>query len=118
MIEIRQAVASDLLALRGSLPAQSCRAFTAVEGGDPIGIAGVYRDEGYMVAFSHATERLRRHPKSIVKLAKKMMTIVQRYPQVLAVADPSVESSTRAMLHFGFRHLSTSAHGEVYQWTR
>ena len=118
MIEIRQAVASDLLALRGSLPAQSCRAFTAVEEGDPVGIAGVYHEEGYVVAFSHATERLRRHPKSIVKLAKKMMTIVQRYPQVLAVADPSIESSERTLLHLGFQHLNASPNGEVYQWKR
>ena len=48
----RPAVASDIKAFYGELPATSVRAWVLEIGGEVVGIAGYRRDGNYMVVFS------------------------------------------------------------------
>lgn len=111
MTEIRPATSDDFLRLNGEVPVRTARALSVVRGEDVIGIAGVYRDGWSLVAFSDFTDELRADKRSIVRLKRAFMPLLDGH-EVFAHADPEIEGSDVLLENLGFVPFD----GRIYQW--
>lgn len=84
-------------------PPYSFRGFAAVIGGEPVGIAGVFRAYGRMWAFSGMKEDLRPYRKARVKAVRKLVSLLDSMPcPVYATADPNEPTAEKLLSHLGF----------------
>lgn len=109
MTEIRPATAEDFVRLRASTP-KTARAYVAVRGEEVIGVGGVYRDGVSLVVFSELTDTLRKDRRTMVRLKRAVIPMIQ--PRTLAFADPDIDGSDALLEHMGFEPLD----GRIYQW--
>mgnify|MGYP001165608246 CR=1 FL=1 len=102
MIEIREATPRDVAEFydgQGSM--MSLRGFVAVADGKVIAIAGVYYEGIKQIAFSEMKEEMKSRKKDIVRLARRVMSMIEQ--RRLAVwATCSDDRSSRFVGRCGF----------------
>jgi hypothetical protein len=76
MVKIRPATGDDAMRYYGKQPPFSFRGFVGEEDGEILGIGGVYRYGGMMWAFCEISEAGRSKRKSIMKVAHKVMELI------------------------------------------
>jgi hypothetical protein len=87
--------------LGGEIPPHSVRGRTVLNDADQvIGCAGGYHAGGHVMAFLHATDELRDHPFTMVRLAKSLQSLPHK--TVFAYCDRSIEGAQKFLEHFGF----------------
>lgn len=90
------------------------RAIVAVKDGVLLGIGGVCRVGRQMVVFTDfdCSEQLSR--KDVVRAARKVLEIINRYVVVYAYADPTKKTALSFGKHFGFVQTGSSTpDGEI-----
>ena len=117
MVEIRPATQKDAEEFYGKSPMYSMRAYVSVIGGKVVGIGGVCRQEGHMVAFSEMRPEMREHKKDIIRGYRKIFEIIQGYNTVFAVANPNEKHAKKLITRLGFVLTEINREGEeVYRW--
>jgi hypothetical protein len=113
--EIRPATADDLARFYGSPPERTMRALVAVLDGEPIAVAGIaYQRPGQPpYLFSDLKPEMRRHRKAIVKGARQMLRDLARPGLVAIAGEPT---APRLLARLGFRHVTTTSQGEIYEY--
>ena len=115
-MEIRPARRSDVVALCGDTYRQSMKAIVVEHKGKPVGIAGVLRTSPAQ-CFSAMDDILRTSPKTILKVAKALSELLDESQRpVFAIASEDETTAARFLTHIGFKYLTTTSQGEVYQW--
>lgn len=95
----------------GDIPSTIIRSLVAVENGKPLGVAGIKRQNEYMVMFSDFSDELREHKefkKTMVKGYRELMKMKPKMP-VFSSADPGIEGSQEFLTHIGFKQV-----GEIW----
>lgn len=120
MIEVRYATKADIEGYNGGPPFHTMRGVCVEIDGEIKGIAGVYRTDGGQMVFIDMDDELVNHPRVIVKAARMVLSLCERYTRVLAFADPEKETAERFAEHFGFTPTGgVSEHGKVYvRWNK
>ena len=113
MVEIRPATQELLRAFSGEDHRRTVRALVALEDGEVIGAAGLYVDPERLVCFAKLTERMRKHPRAIVRAAKRLLEMARGRAPVHAMADPQIEGSVKLLERLGFEKFPGT---EVYVW--
>lgn len=80
----------------------SCRGLAAVEDGKIYGIAGTYLNSGYLTVWMDARDELRKRPKSLIKLLKKLYELPHFGKYVLVYCDKRFKGAEKLIRHFGF----------------
>jgi hypothetical protein len=80
----------------------SLRGFAAVEDGEVYGIAGTYLNSGYLTVWMDARDELRKRPKSLIKLLKKLYELPHFGNMVLVYCDRKFDGAEKLIRHFGF----------------
>lgn len=102
MVEIRPATAQDVAEFYGGQGSMmSLRGFVAVVDGRVAAIAGVYYEGIKQIAFSEMKDEMRGHKKDIVRMARRVMGMIEQ--RGLAVwATCSDDRSSRFVSRCGF----------------
>ena len=97
----------------GRTPARTSQAVVAVQGDRVLGVAGVYFENGYAVAFTELSDEIRANKRLIVRGYRALLPFLRaaRLP-VVALCDPLIAGSERLLLHYNFE---PRAQG-VWQW--
>lgn len=98
---IVQATKEHILALYDDVPF-SMRAYAIVDNDQVLGVAGVYRDDGYNIAFLKLSEETNK--REAVRLGKKFTALVEG-KMVFACQDTTLNTSESLLTHFGFRRI-------------
>jgi hypothetical protein len=111
MAEIVPATQAMIDKLYGKPIPRTARAIAVVEGGEVLGVGGVYVEGGRQVVFAGMTDAarsdLRKHTKVLLRAARDVMDIAaQRRLQIFALADPQVPKSREFLEHLGFEQYS------------
>lgn len=117
MIEIRQATQENVEQYLGCAPMFSLRGIVAFSDDRPIGIGGVYRENGFLFAFSEIRPEGHKYKKHILKAAKIVVAQMrERYTgeSIYAVPDVREESAERFLRHLGFRPVPDKP--GLYKW--
>lgn len=103
----------DILNVYGHSFPQSVRGVTVTIDDEVVGIAGVLYTQP-LQCFSNIDDKLKDHPRVIIKAIKKMRKILQSFTTPV-FAFPNKEESTadNFLTHIGFKHLND----EVFVWT-
>lgn len=119
MVTIRPATQKDVEEFYGKKPMYSMRAYVSEVGGVVVGIGGVCRQDGHMVAFSEMKPEMRKYKKDIVRGYYKIFEIIQEYNTVFAVANPDEKLAKKLIKRLGFELVEINREGEeVYRWHR
>lgn len=117
-VELRPTIPSDLAFVSHEPLPIRIRAITALAGDCVLGVGGIgYRPDGVVVGFAAINQEFRRYPRAIHRAGVAMMRVIREsgVPQVIAIADASVEPADRWLERLGFR-----AHDErgvkLYVW--
>ena len=114
--KLRNATVDDYEAFYGERPKHSIRALVAELDGKVVGIGGILYSTP-ILAFSEMREELRGYPLFIMKSAKKLAKMMDKYGQyAIAVACPNEKNSQKLLEHLGFTKISSTDEQEVYQW--
>jgi hypothetical protein len=88
-------------------------ALAAVVGDEPVCVAGTFMERGHKVAFADVTPRMRRYPKTGLRMARSVMQMIRAAGvPVVAVADTHIEPARRFLEFLGFEQIRD----EVYSW--
>lgn len=117
MINIRPASPDDIIEFYGYSPKRTQRAFSVLEDGQIIAIAGVYIDTSRLVLFSDISDAINkdeyRYRKAFIQFFRKLKEIISRYQlPVQAMADPGTPKSCDLLKHMGFEEIING----IYQW--
>lgn len=110
MTEIRPATVEDFVRLGSRVP-KTARAFAAADGGDVLGIGGVYRDGTSLVLFGELTDKIRSDKRAFVRLIRAVKTLLDGRA-AYSLADPEIDGSDVLLRHIGFEPFE----GRVYRW--
>ena len=111
-MEIRAATEDDLVALCGEVFPEKIRAMVAVDDDEVLAIAGV-RYCYPVLCFSNIKPALKRSPKTILRLAYRVLEFVDKcHSPVFAVADENEPTSMNFLAHLGFEHVE----GRTFRW--
>tara|TARA_R110000851_G_scaffold9579_1_gene35532 strand:- start:3094 stop:3450 length:357 start_codon:yes stop_codon:yes gene_type:complete len=112
----RPATRDDILEMTGQTFPESIRAISAVDDGKLLGIAGV-RDSSPRMCFANIHPELKHSPKTIVRMARWVVNVMNNMSTpVYAVADEDEPTAFRFLEHTGFKWISSTDQGEVFQW--
>lgn len=101
-IELRHATRKDLEAYyKNDSVYYSSRAVVAVDGDEVVGVGGVCRVGTHHLVFTDIQQD-RVSKKDIIKAARMVLEIVNRYPVVIAYANEEIPTSRVFNKHFGF----------------
>lgn len=109
MTAVRPATRQDLQRFFGDVPPMTMRAVVAEEDGEILGVAGVKRENGCLVAFSDAAADPAQHKRLAVRMAREVLAMM-RGRTVYAVS----RTESALLPHMGFEHVE----GEVWRWHR
>jgi hypothetical protein len=116
-ISVRPSTAEDISLLYGERPRKTMRAYTAVYDGQPIAVGGVYYYPDQVVAFScikpefaHLKVGLGRAAIAVLRMLKDINK------PIMAVAEPSIPTSSEFLERCGFEYLQTNSQGKIYIW--
>lgn len=122
--EIRYATRADLESYYQDDPIYySSRAVVVVEDGEVIGVGGVCRVNNQHLIFSDIKDG-RVSKKDIVRVARMVLKLADRYTSVIACADDDLVTSKGFIEHFGFKPTGIrNEHGEILMkvnkpWTK
>jgi len=109
---IRALKRTDLIEFYGEPFAQSVRGFAVELEGEPVAIAGVIHTDPLQV-FSTMKDSLRKYPKTIMKTAHRLKSILNKYESPLyAFADEDEKNSVNFLKRVGFVQLDDG----VFKW--
>lgn len=118
-ITIRPASAEDIISVYGSAPSRSMRAYAAVVDDKAVAVAGVYYYPDQVVAFSKINPEYAHLKAGIGRGALKVLRMLKSMDKpVLAVAEPSIPTSSEFLERCGFEYLRTNHLGRVYIWQK
>lgn len=103
-IEIRRASTEEVQRFYKGAPIYSTRAVIAFRNGEPIGIGGVCRVGKRMVVFTDFDPDCGISKKDIVRAARAVLEIMERYTLVYAYADKTKATAMGFAKHFGFEY--------------
>lgn len=115
---VRDATPADIAAWRdkGALGPCECDILEAIvvetAEGKQLGLAGLYNDDGLVVAFSAWSEELLRRKRDIVAAVRRVRGMMTKHPHVVAVAVEGIPASRTWLAFVGFEH----AVDDVYVW--
>lgn len=112
MIAIVPATAEHIRAIYGADLTCSVRALAVVDGDRVLSVAGTYVTEGKTVMFSNMVDDMRRHPRTMLAVAKRLLASCDR--QVFAVCDTTIPRAAAFLEHLGFNKIND----EVYVWAQ
>ena len=112
-VELKFASAEDVEEFYGGPPLFSCRAVIARLDGKPVGLGGVYRCGKTMVVFTEIREEMRPHKKAIIRAARMVLNIINRYTTVVAYADPDQQTADTFGSHFNFEKTGVTFEGRT-----
>lgn len=91
---------------------ESVRGLVVEFNDEPVAIAGVIHTNP-LQAFSSMKDSLRKYPKTIIKTARKLKTILDKYESpIYAYADEDEKNSVNFLKHVGFTQLDDG----VFKW--
>lgn len=67
----------------GRKPPHTFQGLVCVDGDRPLGVCGIYRDEGHAFAFSEFSEELRPHKRILVQAVRAMVEMMDAAPAVV-----------------------------------
>lgn len=112
--KVRPLNKADLLEFYDTLPRASVRGIAAELNGETIAVAGVMMASPPL-AFSYIRDELREYPKTILRMGRSFVNIMDYYDSVIyAEADPDEENAAAFLKWVGFEHVE----GEVFAWVR
>lgn len=111
---VRAARPSDFEAFYGRRLPYTAWAWVAEQDGEVIGIAGYYVRDGWVQAFADMDDAMRMWPGTIMREAKKFMARLKS--PAACIASPAEKNAAGFLEHLGWRHIGTSAEGDVYAW--
>ena len=112
-MEIRAAKKSDVIDIYGKNFEQSMRAVVVEHDGVVMGIAGIIHSSPMQCISIIRDIRLRKSPKTIVKVAKRLRTMLDSYDvEIYAVANKDELDAPKFLEFVGFEHFDK----EVYKW--
>lgn len=84
----------------------SMKTVVAIDGGVPVGVAGIMIEQGKHVLFSDFSDQLREHPSFKRTIINGFNRLLNLFPdtKVFAHANPKVEGSCDLLSHLGFEH--------------
>ncbi len=116
---IRPLKADDVPLVLSDLKSTTLRGFVAEIGGEIVGVMGVYHGREAPVAFSQLSDKLRKHPKTIVHAIRLFRQLLeQHYTCVYAAASKDEASTFRTLARAGFSPYtkSTDQHRGLWVW--
>ena len=83
--------------------------------GEIVGIAGVLHSNPIQ-AFSRMDDKLRKHPKTIMKVIKKFKSVVKSYSSpIYAIASEKEYNSAKVLERVGFKFFHKNEKGRFYR---
>lgn len=116
---LRPTIAADLAAVTDQpLPAR-IQGITAEVDGRVLGIGGFSFRDGSIVAFVAMNEEARRYPAAIHRAGLAAMELARRnrFPVVVAEAEPDNPAAERWLVRLGFRRTMVAGR-EAFVWER
>lgn len=101
MIRVERANSMNLFKYYQCNPPYTLSGIVVFDDDEPLAVAGVYRHNGYKIAFSDIQPQAKRYRKDIVKIAKEFIADIDY--AVYAIVDETEKSSTRFLSYLGFR---------------
>lgn len=97
-------------------PPPSMRGVTALREGEPLGIAAVvYMPNGTFVV-SRWKPDMKRYPGAMLRAGRALSEMMRRRGIVAqTTAEPTEPGAAGLLRRLGFRHIATTAQGEVFQ---
>lgn len=103
MVEIVPATQELVAAYLGRPSPHTFKGYAAVRDGQPIGLAGIYREGSHLVAFSEVSGELKDHKRAMVegrRLVRQMMAEVHR--PVFAEVNAQEPGAPKLLARLGF----------------
>lgn len=111
---IRELRKTDILEFYGKPFSESVRGLTVELEGIPVAVAGVIHTNPLQV-FSSMKDPLRKYPKTIMKTALRLKSILNKYESPLyAFADEDEKNSVNFLKRVGFSQLDDG----VFKWVK
>jgi hypothetical protein len=111
-VNIRELRKADIIEFYGKPFAESMRGFAVDLDGELVGVAGVVYTDPIMV-FSEMKDSLRKYPKTIMKTAHRLKSILNKYESSLyAFANEDEKNSVNFLKRVGFVQLEDG----VFKW--
>lgn len=109
---IRALKSKDIVEFYGKSFPESVRGLAVEFEGEPVAVAGVIHTNP-LQAFSSIKDSLRKYPKTIIKTARRLKTILDMYESpVYAYADKGEKNSVNFLKHIGFTQIEDG----VFRW--
>jgi len=116
-MEIRPATEADIRTVYGHGPLRTMRAYAAICDGAAVAVAGVYYYPDQVVAFSKILPEYAHLKAGLGRGAIKVLRLLKEINKpVLAVAEPSIPTSSEFLERCGFEYVMTNSQGRVYKW--
>jgi len=112
-MSLRWATPADIESFYGTRPTQTVRALAWEMDGVVIGMGGLSRDAGQIVAFLDLKPEARTNKRALVRALREghKKLFVNNMP-VIAIADPNEPTARGLLEHFGFEHIENG----VFVW--
>lgn len=111
---IRPATERDVVDMVGQTFPESMRAFVLEDQGELLAMGGVRHCVPH-TCFGDIRPGINRSPTAIVRLAKKVISLLDSYnTPVFAIADANEPTAEKFLKYLGFQHVS----GEVFVWPK
>ena len=112
--KIRALNKNDVVEFYGEPFAQSMRGLAVELDGEVVGMAGVLHTNP-LQAFSSMKDSVRKYPKTIMKTAHGLKSILNKYESpIYAFASETESNSMNFLKHVGFVHIED----EVFKWVK
>jgi len=109
---IRELRKTDIEVFYGKPFPESVRGLAVEFEGEPVAVAGVIHTNP-LQAFSSMSDSLRKYPKTIIKTARRMKAILDKYESpIYAYADEGEKNSVNFLKHIGFIQLDDG----MFKW--
>jgi hypothetical protein len=87
----------------GQKPPHTFQGLICVDEGRPLGVCGLYRDEGHVFAFSEFSEELRPHRRVLVQAVRAMVDMMDASPvTVFAIENREEPLAADLLRRVGF----------------
>ena len=104
MISFRASTRDDIAKLHGEVPLTT-RSVTVEKQGKPVGVGGIYYQDGKAIAFSAIDDSLT--PREIVKAARWVMGIIRSVRGPVLAVQGDIGTSETTLRHFGFEPIGS-----------
>lgn len=116
--EIRGLTEADIMAFYGHPLKSTVRGWAVYWNNELVAICGVTMGPGVMVAFSDIKPDVVAPKVTVWRVALQMMERIKalNLSTFYAVASPKLPGAPAFLVRLGFKHIESSARGEVFQW--